>query len=94
MIPPTHPNDPVCTVTPAYLREFPDVVEALDLGPQRVEDGHVVALGQQLLLQLLEDGDGVTKQHLKRRRRNIRWEKAFLRENKAFGFGDKEGVLV
>ena len=40
------------------------VLAALQLGPERVEQGHVVRLAQQLLLQQLEDGQCVAEQNL------------------------------
>ena len=51
----------------AYLSEFSDVVQLVDLRAQRVEDGHVVGVLQQLLLQVLEHSQRVAEQNLKMR---------------------------
>ena len=49
-----------------YLSEFSDVVQLVDLGSQRVEDGHVVGVLQQLLLQVLEHSQRVAEQNLRK----------------------------
>ena len=45
----------------AYLSEFSDIVQLVDLRAQRVEDGHVVGVLQQLLLQVLEHSQRVAE---------------------------------
>lgn len=49
----------------SHLSQLLDVIELLHVRSQRVNDGHVVVLLQQHVLQVLEDGDGVTEKHLK-----------------------------
>ncbi len=46
------------------LGELSEVGEPVDVGPDGVEDGHVVGLRQELLLQALEDRQRVPEQHL------------------------------
>ena len=45
----------------AYVSEFSDVVQLVDLRAQRVEDGHVVGVLQQLLLQVLEHSQRIAE---------------------------------
>ena len=47
-----------------YLSDDGDVLELLDLAPERVEDRHVVRLLEEDVLQVLEDGDGVSEEDL------------------------------
>ena len=49
---------------PAYLCEFLDIVELLHFRSESIEDGHVVCLGEEGVLQVLEDRDGIAEQHL------------------------------
>ena len=62
----------------AYLSEFSDVVQLVDLRAQRVEDGHVVGVLQQLLLQVLEHSQRVAEQDLKIRQDKIGFKEPLL----------------